>query len=69
MRPCLCGCGGQTDAGWRPQCVAALLLDIRRLQNLPPGQIVILSDIFRQVGARKLADAMTGAVPFDEGEL
>lgn len=73
IAPCACGCGRQASpptamrdqagALWRKECIAALLCDVRTLQNLAPGQILILADILAIVDARALGRALVRALP------
>lgn len=71
--PCACGCGRQASpptampdsagALWRFDCVATLLTDVRTLQNLTPGALVILADLFASVDARALGRVCVRALP------
>jgi len=54
------------DAGdWCAACDRGIKDDMRRLQNLTPGEIVLLNDIFATVGAFFMARAMVGSLPFE----
>lgn len=67
--PCAGGCGRTVSATceWCARCVAGMCDDMRRLQSLAPGQIVLLADIFSTVGADTLTRIMVGSLPYDDG--
>lgn len=48
---------------WCEACAHGVLEDVSRLQNLTPGELVLLSDIFATVAAFYLARAMVRALP------
>lgn len=52
---------------WCEPCALNVLEDVGRLQNLRPGEIVSLSDMFTTVGALALARAMVAGLPFEDG--
>jgi len=68
MRPCAGGCRRQVrvSCDWCAGCVAGLLADVRRLQSLEPGQMILLADIFSTVGADTLTRCMIASLPFDD---
>jgi len=54
------------DAGdWCAACEEGLRQDVGRLQNLDPGAMLLLTDIFSTVGAFFLARAMVSGLPFE----
>lgn len=59
--------GVDREDDWCKPCAKAVREDIGRLQNLPPAQLVSLSDIFATCGALALARAMVAGLPFDDG--
>jgi hypothetical protein len=71
VKPCVCGCGRYVSPvavidGWREQCVVAILLDIRRLQNLAPAALALVASTAHDAGALHLARAMIGSLPYDD---
>ncbi len=66
MKPCFGGCHRMVTSEWCARCVDGLTTDVRRLQSLDPGQLIILADIFSIVGADTLTRIMVGALPFEE---
>ena len=67
MTPCAGNCGASvsTACSFCARCVRGMERDVRRLQGLAPGQIVILAGIFSEVGADTLTRLMCGALPFE----
>jgi len=57
---------GAHAGDWCAACDRGIKEDVGRLQNLSPGEIVLLNDIFTTVGAFFLARAMVGALPFSQ---
>lgn len=48
---------------WCEGCTTMMQDDVGRLQNLPPGQLVILADLFATAGALALTRAMLAMLP------
>jgi hypothetical protein len=70
MKPCACGCRRMVDfdapiPGWCASCAQAVLLDVRKLQNLAPADLVVVASLAHDAGATRLAKAIVGALPFD----
>ena len=71
MNPCAGGCGASVSEAcdFCARCVRGMESDVRRLQNLKPGQIIILADMFSTVGADTLTRLMVSALPDDTPKL
>ena len=48
---------------WCEPCATGVLEDVGRLQNLTPGEMLILSDMFHTVAAFYLARCMVEGMP------
>jgi hypothetical protein len=67
MTPCagVCGASVSDACDFCARCVRGMERDVRRLQGLAPGQLVILADIFSTCGADTLTRLMISVLPFD----
>ena len=65
---CAGGCGSSVSRPyeWCARCMRGMTEDMSRLQNLEPGQIVLLADIFSTIGADTLTRIMVNSLPFDD---
>jgi hypothetical protein len=68
MKPCAGGCGASVSEAcdFCARCVRGMERDVRRLQGLDPGKLVILADIFSTCGADTLVRLMVSVLPFDD---
>ena len=67
---CHWGCGRQAPTehmirGWRTDCAGALLDEIRMLQLMKPDDLGMLVAFLRDRGARLLAGAAIGSIPYE----